>query len=132
MEHINFLEKYAGREYRSEFEFKMKIARMQKNPSKESEIVNSTLKNIIKKAKINLIVHNLPKNGKRVIDNQEEFISARSISDTMKQFGKIDDVVIFRNTAYVWFSNLKDADRVHNLINHKCMGDKIIKTQLVF
>jgi acetate kinase len=108
----------------------MKVARMQKNISKENEIIKTTFKNMIKKSKINFIVHNLPQTGERVIDGGEERITARSISDTMKQIGKVDDAVVFKNTAYIWFTNTKDAERAHSLINNKCMGNSIIKTEI--
>lgn len=130
MEHIHFLEKYAGRTYKTDFDVKMKVARMQKNISKENEIIKTTFKNMIKKSKINFIVHNLPQTGERVIDGGEERITARSISDTMKQIGKVDDAVVFKNTAYIWFTNTKDAERAHSLINNKCMGNSIIKTEI--
>ena len=130
MEHIHFLEKYAGRTYKTDFDMKMKIARMQKNFSKENDIIKSTLRNMIKKSKINLIVHNLPQTGQRVVDGCEERITAKSISDTMKQVGQIDDAVVFKNTAYVWFKDAKDAEYAHGLINNKCMGTSIIKTEI--
>lgn len=130
MEHIHFLEKYAGRTYKSDFDMKMKVARMQKNISKENDIIKTTLKSMIKKSKINFIVHNLPQIGERVVDGGEERITARSISDTMKQIGNVEDAVVFKNTGYVWFTNTKDAEHAHGLINNKCMGDNIIRTEI--
>ena len=128
--HINFMERYNSID-KSQFEVRIKIAKAQKNNVKLTEIHEELLSKILKGAKVNFIIKNLPKYGQTQNSTVQTEVNAKSIHDTMKEFGKVNDAVVFRNSAYVWFESNNEAKFVHSLINNMQLGNNIINTMVL-
>jgi hypothetical protein len=127
---INFMERYNYID-RTKYDTKIKVAKAQKNESKLKDVYNTIFYKVLKGAKVNFVISNLPEFG---IDNKtgnKIEVSSKIIHNTMSEFGHVSDVIIYRNNAYVWFDSLEDAKNVHNLINNMQIGDNIVKTQLI-
>ena len=128
--HINFMERYKSIN-KSSFDTRIKIAKAQKNMTKLSEIYEELLLKILKGAKVNFVIKNLPKYGQNQNNREVTEVNAKSIHDTMNEFGKVNDAVVFRNNAYIWFASNNDAKYVHSLINNMQLGKNIINTKVL-
>ena len=115
--HVAFLERYAKVSEASKglFLARARAAKALKN-------VPKLIKEQLLCANISLVIENVPDYGVRKSDNLPDRITARSIHDTMGQFGSVKDAVIFKNHAYVWFDEIDDAYNTHALINQMKMG----------
>ena len=81
---------------------------------------------MLKDAKINFVIQNVPDIGTNKDNNQPEAITAKAIHDTMNQFGKVNNAVVFRKHAYIWFDSIKDAKVTHKLLNGMAIEKNII------
>ena len=128
--HINFMERYKSIN-KSPYDVRIKIAKIQKNMTKLREIHEEMLLKILKEAKVNFVIKNLPKYGHNQNNRELAEVNAKSIHDTMNEFGKVNDTVVFRNNAYVWFESINDAKQVNSLINNMQIGKNIINTKVI-
>ena len=108
-----------------------RAAKALKNVAKMNEACSKLIKEQITRAKISLVIDNVPTYGIRKCDNIPDRITAKSIHDTMWQFGSVRDAVVYMDHAYVWFDEMDDAFHTHSLINQMKMGDNIITTSVV-
>lgn len=129
--HINFMQRYKSIDT-SLFDARIKIAKAQKNMTKLQEIHYELLLKILKGAKVNLIIENLPKYGQCRNSNKQSEVNAKSIHDTINEFGEVNDAVVFRDNAYIWFKTTNDAKNVHSLLNGMQIGNNIIKTKYIY
>ena len=122
--HVIFLERYAKISEASKglFLARARAAKALKNVPKMTEAFAKLIKEQLLCANISLVIENVPDYGVRKSDNLPDRITARSIHDTMGQFGSVKDAVIFKNHAYVWFDEIDDAYNTHALINQMKMG----------
>ena len=107
------------------------VAKLRKSTPRMQEAFAKLIKEQLLCANISLVIENVPDYGIRKSDNLPDRITARSIHDTIGQFGSVRDAVVFKNHAYVWFDEIEDAFHTHSLINQMKMGDNIIKTCVV-
>ena len=126
--HAIFLERYAKI---SEASKNMFLTEIHKSTPRMQEAFAKLIKEQLLCANISLVIENVPDYGIRKSDNLPDRITARSIHDTIGQFGSVRDAVVFKNHAYVWFDEIDDAYNTHSLINQMKMGDNIIKTCVV-
>ena len=126
--HAIFLERYAKI---SEASKNMFITEIHKSTPRIQEAFAKLIKEQLLCANISLVIENVPDYGIRKSDNLPDRITARSIHDTIGQFGSVRDAVVFKNHAYVWFDEIDDAYNTHSLINQMKMGDNIIRTSVV-
>lgn len=131
--HVTFLERYAKISDASKnlFLSRAKGAKLRKDVSRMQEAFSKLIKEQLLCANISLVIENVPDYGVRKSDNLPDRVTARSIHDTMGQFGSVKDAVIFKNHAYVWFDEIDDAYHTHALINKMKMGDNIITTAVI-
>ena len=128
--HISFMERFKTIN-KSAFDTRIQIAKAQKNMTKLKEIHEELLLKILKGAKVNFVIKNLPKYGQNQNNREVAEVNAKSIRDTMNEFGKVNDAVVFRNNAYIWFESDNDAKHVHSLINNMQLGKNIIITKVI-
>lgn len=131
--HAIFLERYARISEASKgiFLARAHAAKALKNVHKMNEAFAKLIKEQLLCANVSLVIENVPNYGVRQCDNLPDRITAKSIHDTMWQFGSVRDAVVFKNHAYIWFDDMDDAFRTHSLINQMKMGDNIITTCVV-
>lgn len=131
--HVAFLERYAkvSDVVMNDFLLRARAAKILKSVPKMTEAFARLIKEQLLCANITMVIENVPDYGVRKSDNLPDRITARSIHDTMGEFGSVRDAVIFKNHAYVWFEDTKDALRAHSLINQMRMGNRIITTSVV-
>ena len=131
--HAIFLERYARVSEASKnlFLSRARAAKALKSVPKMSVAFSKLIKEQLLCANISLVIENVPDFGIRKSDNLPDRITAKSIHDTMWQFGSVRDAVVFKNHAYVWFDEMDDAYSTHALINQMKMGDNIITTCVV-
>tara|TARA_R110002072_G_scaffold139483_1_gene283135 strand:+ start:23713 stop:24162 length:450 start_codon:yes stop_codon:yes gene_type:complete len=131
--HAIFLERYAkvSPAGKGVFLVRARAAKAIKSIPKMNEAFSKLIKEQLLCANISLVIENVPNYGIRQSDNLPDRITAKSIHDTMWQFGSVRDAVVFKNHAYVWFDEIEDAFHTHSLINQMKMGDNIIKTCVV-
>ena len=131
--HTIFLERYAKISEASKnlFLSRARAAKALKSVPKMTEAFARLIKEQLLCANISLVIENVPDYGIRKSDNLPDRITARSIHDTMGQFGSVNDAVVFKNHAYVWFDEIDDAYNTHSLINNMKMGDNIITTAVI-
>lgn len=131
--HVEFLCRYHHPDSATIEKFVMhaRVAKLLKSVPKMTDAFKNLIHLQLKRSGINLVIENLPTSGKRVCDDQDEMISAKSIHHTMSQFGKVNNAVVFSNHAYVWFDEIEDSLNTHHLINNMKMGEKIISTAVV-
>ena len=131
--HAIFLERYAKISEASKnlFLSRANVAKLRKNVSRMQEAFAKLIKDQLLCANISLVIENVPDYGIRKSDNLLDRITARSIHDTMGEFGSVKDAVVFKNHAYIWFDDIDDAYNTHSLINKMKMGNNIIRTCVV-
>lgn len=131
--HAIFLERYAKVSEASKnlFMSRANVAKLRKSVPRMKEAFAKLIKEQLLCANISLVIENVPDYGIRKSDNLPDRITARSIHDTMGEFGSVRDAVVFKNHAYVWFDEVDDAYNTHALINQMKMGDNIIKTVVI-
>lgn len=131
--HAIFLEKYARISEASKnlFLSRAKVAKLRNDVSRMQEAFAKLIKDQLLCANISLVIENVPDYGIRKSDNLPDRITARSIHDTMGEFGSVKDAVVFKNHAYIWFDEIDDAYNTHSLINKMKMGNNIIRTCVV-
>ena len=131
--HAIFLERYAKISEASKnlFMSRANVAKLRKSTHRMREAFAKLIKEQLLCANISLVIENVPDYGIRKSDNLPDRITARSIHDTIGQFGSVRDAVVFKNHAYVWFDEIEDAFHTHSLINQMKMGDNIIRTSVV-
>jgi hypothetical protein len=131
--HAIFLERYAKISEASKnlFLSRARAAKALKSVPKMTEAFARLIKEQLLCANISLVIENVPDYGIRKSDNLPDRITARSIHDTMGQFGSVNDAVVFKNHAYVWFDEIDDAYNTHSLINNMKMGDNIITSAVI-
>lgn len=131
--HVDFLRRYHQPSEKAVKDFIMhaRVAKLLKSVTKMTDAFTNLIRHQLSNAGINLVIENLPTVGKRVCDDQDERITAKSIHHTMTQFGKVNNCVVFSNHAYVWFDEIEDSINTHHLINNMKMGDNIISTAVV-
>ena len=128
-----FLDRYATVSPASKelFLTRARAAKTLKSEVKMKDAFSKLIKDQLSLAKISLVIENVPNYGVRKYDDLPDRITARSIHDTMEEFGSVKNAVVFSNQAYVWFDKIDDARRTHSLINKMQMGDNIITTCVV-
>ena len=131
--HAIFLERYAKISEASKnlFMSRANVAKLRKSTPRMQEAFAKLIKEQLLCANISLVIENVPDYGVRKSDNLPDRITARSIHDTMGEFGAVRDAVVFKNHAYIWFDEIEDAFRTHSLINQMQMGDNIITSSVV-
>ena len=131
--HAIFLERYAKVSEASKnlFLARARAAKALKSVPKMTEAFSKLIKEQLMCANVSLVIENVPNYGVRQSDNLPDRITAKSIHDTMWQFGSVRDAVVFKNHAYVWFDEIDDAYNTHALINQMKMGDNIITTAVI-
>lgn len=131
--HVEFLFRYHRPDTKTIDKFVMhaRVAKLLKSVPKMTDAFKNLIHMQLNNSGINLVIENLPMKGKRVCDDQDENITAKSIHHTMSQFGKVNNAVVFNNHAYVWFDEIEDSIHTHHLINNMKMGDNIISTAVV-
>lgn len=131
--HVEFLTRYAPIPYYvvDKFVVRAQTAKILKSIPRMENAFADLIKKQLKLAKINFVIENVPNYGTRKCDNLPDRITAKSIHDTMWQFGSVRDAVVFKNHAYIWFDDMDDAFRTHSLINKMQMGDNIIETAVI-
>ena len=131
--HVEFIMRYASPTHDEirNFEARAMAAKCTKSVQKMENAFKYILTVILKRAGINMVIENVPDYGILVSDNLPDKITARVIHDTMSEFGSVDDAVVFKHHAYVWFRDVKDARRTHKLINNMMIDKSIIKTAVV-
>tara|TARA_Y100000389_G_C17357812_1_gene462064 strand:+ start:418 stop:870 length:453 start_codon:yes stop_codon:yes gene_type:complete len=125
--HAIFLERYAKVSEASKnlFLARARAAKALKSVPKMTEAFSELIKEQLLCANVSLVIENVPDFGIRQSDNLPDRITAKSIHDTMWQFGSVRDAVVFKNHAYVWFDEMDDAYNTHSLINQMKMGDNL-------
>jgi len=108
-----------------------RAAKALKSVPKMTEAFSKLIKEQLLCGNVSLVIENIPDYGIRKSNNLPDRITAKSIHDTMRQFGSVRDAVVFKNHAYVWFDEIDDAFTTHSLINQMKMGDNIITTCVV-
>jgi hypothetical protein len=128
-----FLERYAKISEASKnlFMSRANVAKLRKSTPRMRQAFAKLIKEQLLRANISLVIKNVPDYGIRKSDNLPDRITARSIHDTMGEFGSVRDAVVFKNHAYVWFDEIDDAYNTHSLINQMKMGNNIITTSVV-
>ena len=131
--HAMFLERYAkiSEASKNTFMARARVAKALKNVVKMQEAFAKLIKEQLLCANVSLVIENVPDIGVRASDNLPDRITAKSIHDTMWQFGSVRDAVVFKNHAYVWFDEIDDAYNTHALINQMQMGNNIITTKVI-
>ena len=131
--HSEFLSRYApvDDEVKERFMLKARKAKIIKSVPHMQEAFAKMIKHQIQSARINFVIENVPNYGTRVSDNLPDRITARSIHDTMREFGDVRDAVIFKNHAYVWFEDITDARSAHGMLNNMMIESNIITTTVV-
>lgn len=131
--HVEFIMRYAKPtpDEIHNFEVRAVAAKCMKDVSKMEKAFKYILSIIMKRAGINLVIENVPDYGIRKSDNLPDKISARVMHDTMAEFGDVKNAVVFKNRAYVWFTNIDDARKTHELINNMMIDKSIITTAVV-
>ena len=131
--HSEFLTRYGDihPDAKEKFMMKARFAKIRKDVTRVKEAFSMLIRHQLKTAGINLVIENVPNYGTRCSDNLPDRITAKSIHDTMWQFGSVRDAVVFKNHAYVWFDDLSSAETTHKLINNMMMGNSIISTAVV-
>ena len=117
--HVAFLERYAkvSDVVMNDFLLRARAAKIIKSVPKMTEAFARLIKAQLLCANITMVIENVPDYGVRKSDNLPDRITARSIHDTMGEFG--------------WFEDTKDALRAHSLINQMRMGNRIITTSVI-
>ena len=131
--HVEFIMRYAQPtpdEIRN-FEARAMAAKCTKNVPKMEQAFKYILNIMLKRANINFTIDNVPDYGIRKSDNLPDRITARSVHDTMSGFGLVDNAVVFKHRAYIWFKDVKDAKNTHKLINNMMIDRNIIKTAVI-
>lgn len=131
--HVEFIMRYAKPTHDEirNFEARAMAAKCTRNIPKMEEAFKYILNIILKRAGINFVIENVPDYGIRKSDNLPDRITARSVHDTMDEFGGVTNAVVFKRHAYVWFKDIKDARKTHKLINNMMIDKSIIKTVVV-
>ena len=131
--HVEFLTKYARIDpiVLDKFTVRAQTAKILKSVPRMKDAFSTLIKHQLKAAGVNLVIENVPNYGTRQCDNLPDRITAKSIHDTMWQFGSVRDAVVFKNHAYVWFDDLDDAYRTHSLINNMKIEHNTISTVVV-
>tara|TARA_R110000803_G_scaffold165929_2_gene229329 strand:- start:320 stop:766 length:447 start_codon:yes stop_codon:yes gene_type:complete len=131
--HVEFLTRYADIPYdvKDKFVVRAQTAKILKDVPRMKDAFANLIKYQLKAANINFVIENLPNFGTRKADNLPDRITARSIHDTMWEFGSVRDAVVFKNHAYVWFDDIKDARNTHRIINNMMIENNIISTAVV-
>ena len=132
-DHIRFLSKYASpnRKEIQDFQLRTQTAMITNNKQKMTDAFKLLIKSQLKAAGITFVMENLPQYAERQCDGKIEKITGKSMHDTMKQFGSVKDVVVFKNHAYVWFNNVNDSNYTHALVNNMMIGNNIVSTAVV-
>lgn len=113
----------------SKYQTSMNLIQIKKDSKKFEELLQTIEQNILKKGKFNFWIDNIPQHGILRDTNQETRIGYQNIRDTMKEFGKISDIIMVQGKAYVSFTKKRDSVRAHRLINNMQMGDNIVTTK---
>jgi hypothetical protein len=131
--HVEFLTRYGQIPWdvKAKFIVRAKTAKILKSGPRMTEAFSMLIRRQLMVAGINFVIENVPNYGVRCSDNLPDRITAKSIHDTMWQFGSVRDAVVFKNHAYVWFDDLSSAETTHKLINNMMMGNSIISTAVV-
>jgi len=131
--HVEFIMRYAKPtpDEIHNFNVRAMAAKSVKDVSKMEKAFRYIWNILMKRAGVNLVIENVPDYGIRKSDNLPDKISARVMHDTMAEFGEVNNAVMFRNHAYVWFNCIDDAIRTHELINNMMIDKCIIKTVVV-
>ena len=85
---------------------------------------------LCKKIGFNMILRGLPERALLSETDAEETLGFEHVRDTMKQFGRLIDLHMIDDVAYVRFNSRQESVKTHRLINNMMMGDNIIKTVL--
>jgi hypothetical protein len=131
--HVEFLGRYAKPPYEvvDKFVVRAQTAKILKSVERMENAFAVLIKHQLRMSGINFVIENVPNFGVRSCDNLPDRITAKSIHDTMWQFGSVRDAVVFKNHAYVWFDDVGDAVSTHRIINKMKMGENIISTTVV-
>jgi RNA recognition motif-containing protein len=127
---VDFLKRYS-KVCTKNLASRVKIAQLRKDDKAAVELYKTTIAKMLKDAKINLVIQNVPIYGVRSDDKVVEFVDAKSIHETMAQFGKVKNAVVFNRDAYIWFKSNDDAQATQKLLNGMEMNNNIIKTVYV-
>ena len=128
--HVDFLKRYSNVSMK-DFDLRVKVAKMKKDEKAIEQIYKNLISKMLKDAKINFVIQNVPDVGTNKDNNQPEAITAKAIHHTMAQFGQVNNAVVFRKHAYVWFDSIKDAKTTHKLLNGMAIEKNIINTTFV-
>lgn len=101
------------------------------NSMKFTEKLTSIFNKYLKQSHYNIIITNLPKIAPLSENGTLEPVQNIHIRDTMKQFGRVNDVFISNNTAYVSFKDIKAAEKACNLFNQQQLHTNIIGVKCV-
>lgn len=113
----------------SQYKQAFQVAEIKKDSKKFSEILGTIEKTILKKGRFNFCMENIPSHGVLSDTNETTRIGYQNIRDTMRNFGKISDIIMVHGKAYVRFKNKTDSARAHELINKMKMGNNIVITK---
>ena len=132
-DHVRFLLRYATPDTKQidAFQTRANMAVVKKDNDKMTEAFKVLIKSQLRAAGITFVMENLPEYAERACDGELERISGKSMHDTMEQFGKVNDVVVYKNHAYVWFENITDSKNTHMLVNNMKIGANIVYTAVV-
>ena len=101
------------------------------NSIKFTEKLTSIFNKYLKQSHYNVKITNLPKFAPLSENGALEPVQNIHIRDTMKQFGRVNDVFISNNTAYVSFKDIKSAEKACNLFNQQQLHTNIIGVKCV-
>ncbi len=132
-DHVRFLTRYAMPEQKEldAFFARANVAALKNDKDKMTDAFKGLIKSQLQAAGITFVMENLPQYAPRQCDGGCEKITGKSIHDTMEQFGNVQDAVVYKNHAYVWFSDVDDSRRTHSLVNNMMIGDNIVSTAVI-
>ena len=131
--HAQFLNRYSSltESQVSAFVNRANAALIKKDVARMESAFSILIKAQLKSAGINFVIKNLPATAERCCDDELEPVSARCIHDTLKQFGHVNDAVVYKNHAYVWFDKIDDSKHTHSLVNNMLIGNKIVSSSVI-
>ena len=109
----------------------IKVLQIRRDVKKLSSKLDELINKYQKKSNLNLIIKNLPRISELKYTQEYEKISNENVRDTMKEYGKVIDVFICNNIAYVQFADVSDAKKTQKSINNQMMGTHILKVHCI-
>ena len=106
----------------------IQVIKIFKVPAKYIELLEKVEMFIVRNAKFNCVIRNIPDVGQLRDTGATTKIGYQEMKDTLNQFGNLENIEIVKGTVYAKFDN---PEPCHKLINNMQMGQNIITTKLV-